>query len=290
MENVRTKPILFIKVLLFSASIIPVFVSGALTHYNGIFNIYDFISLMLALFLGQAAGDYLYYYFTHFHTDARDSHTKIFAGWKPFFGSFLEKKKYGILSAASLCLLIDLGFCCYFYSKLGMPIIYMSLAGALIAVSFTWFMLKGFKELIIFITFGPLITVSAYYALTGRISMEAFWASLPLGFFITAVAYLKGAKFIVKKSEAGDEIINLRPTRLIILYTLAYLTIIVCAELSIFPIYSLSALISLPLALSIVYTLSRKIGNINTYLWATVKSIVILIISGLLIAASFFWS
>ena len=81
----QMKAIRFIKYLLFSASIIPCLVAGAMAHTAERYIVDWFLWVTFAIFIAQVGGDYLYYYFTHYHTDQRDAHTKIFAGWKPLF-------------------------------------------------------------------------------------------------------------------------------------------------------------------------------------------------------------
>ena len=81
----RSAYILQIKYLLFSASIIPALLAGALVYGQAELHLFDWFLVILGLLLGQAGGDYLYYYFTNNHTDQRDAHTKIFAGWQPLF-------------------------------------------------------------------------------------------------------------------------------------------------------------------------------------------------------------
>jgi len=83
----RGSAIRVIKYALFSASIVPSFVGAALAYHYApqSFNLLYAVLAGLGLFLGQMAGDYFYYYGTHFHSDARDAHTKIFAGWKPLY-------------------------------------------------------------------------------------------------------------------------------------------------------------------------------------------------------------
>jgi len=79
-QSEQSRYIRKIKYLLFSSSIIPAIIGGGLAYNSDSFLVLPFILVTLGLFIGQAGGDYLYYYFTHFHTDPRDSHTKIFAG------------------------------------------------------------------------------------------------------------------------------------------------------------------------------------------------------------------
>lgn len=129
----REKAIRVIKVLLFSASVIPALVVGAIAAYQGYFDALSFTLVALGLFIGQAGGDYLYYYGTNFHTDQRDAHTKIFAGWRPFFADKIFKDEK-TLTAGILCLAIDAIIGGYFVYKIGFEILLFAILGGLVAI------------------------------------------------------------------------------------------------------------------------------------------------------------
>jgi 1,4-dihydroxy-2-naphthoate octaprenyltransferase len=244
------------------------------------------VLLVFAMFVGQSAGDYLYYFFTNFHNEARDSHTKIFAGWKPLFTGTLISD-IGTFWAGIFCLLIDLVIGIYFFMHFGYVILLMAFAGALTAVFFTPLMLKGYKEPLIFITFGPLIVSSVFFILSGKITWEPLLASLPVAFLVTVVAYLKGARFIVKDDNDGRKVLNIKPQLIQNLYILAYLSLISLVAFRFMPFWSLLGLASLPVAWGVLKATQNNSSEINVYLWAVVRSIFVLIISGLLMAAGY---
>jgi 1,4-dihydroxy-2-naphthoate octaprenyltransferase len=285
-DNERQKAILAIKFLLFSASVIPAIVGGSIAWYYLTFNWIDFIMVVAGLFIGQAGGDYLYYYFTHFHTDSRDSHTKIFAGWKPLFTGTLIKPKETLFFGI-FCLVVDLGIGVYFFTKLGWMILLLAGAGGLIAVFFTPLMLRGLKEPVIFLTFGPLCVIGAVYVMTGEFKVAALVASLPIGFLVTVVAYLKGAKFQVMKENGNEIIMNLERNVIYQLIILAYLTLGLNVALGHMPLYSIAGIVSLPISLSVVRVIKSGNSEVKDYLWAVVKAILALIITGLLIALGY---
>jgi len=279
----RTKPILIIKIMLFSASLIPSLVAGALAWYNGYFSWTPFLMATLGLLLGQTGGDYLYYYFTDMHTDTRDAHTKIFAGWKPFFaGSVLNKT--GILITGIVCLVIDIFIAWYFYQQLGTTIFILALLGGLIAIFFTPLMYRGYKEPVIFVTFGPLSVIGVYFVLSGNLLIDALMVSLPIGFLVTVVAYLKGARYRISEDAQKNAVFSIKKNWMVWLFILAYLSNIAGVVFGFMPVYSLLGLLTIPLALNIVSVVNQKSGKVSQYLWATVKSIVVLVASGILIA------
>ena len=295
----RQRAIRAIKALLFTASIVPALVGGGAALAAGPVSPALFALATLGLFVGQAGGDYVYFYLTHFHTDARDAHTKIFAGWHPLLVGRVLKPEHTV-HAGACCLLVDLGIAFYFYAVIGPAILWFALAGGLVAVFFTPLMLRGLKEPVIFVTFGPLCVAGTTLALAGSITIPALAASVPVGLFITAVAYLKSARFDVvdNPAEAGSHItagnpageqVVLRVRRGVIatLLALGYVSLVLGVALRQLPIPSLAGLLSLPLALSVTSAVHPAQSRVADYLWATVRTILVSIIVGLGIAIGF---
>lgn len=282
----RNKSIRVIKYLLFSASIVPSIVGGSIAYSEGRFSLIIWIILAFALFIGQAGGDYLYYYFTHYHSDQRDAHTKIFAGWKPLFTSYFPNEKL-TLWAGIICLAIDLIIGIYFVITVDYVIAFFAVVGGFVALLFTPLMLRGLKEPVIFITFGPLCIYGVYYALAHKYSFDPIFASLPIGFLVTVVAYLKGAKFEIKQQNNNSVIIKLKRKRIIILYSLAYLSLIISIIFRVMPIWTILGLLSLPLAYLVLKVIKNEKSNLTDYLWAVVKSIIALVISGISISIGY---
>lgn len=272
----RTVYILQIKFLLFAASIVPAFVTGVLVYPNNIFTL-NWLLVIVGLFLAQAGGDYLYYYFTNNHSDQRDAHTKIFAGWKPLFAEYFKTKRTPFI-VGLLILHANVFIIAHFTATIGWKITAFALVGGLIAVTFTYFMLKGFKEVIVFLTFGPLSMVGAYLALTGELDWLPLMVSIPLGILITIVAYLKGAK--IEVSADGKNIANLNLSLIITLMTTAFISIIFLIFIKILPIYSSLALFGIIPSIMIYKKLNTNQTSIPVYLSATVQSIIAMIITG----------
>ncbi len=278
----RSRPIRFIKILLFSASIMPAMVAGALARAYGRADGSDWALATLGLLLGQAGADYLYYRFTHYHTDSRDAHTRIFAGWRPLFIGGPLRNEHS-LPAGILCLSAALIVGVYFFMQAGTPVLWFVLAGGIVSVFFTPLMMRGLKEPVIFITFGPLCVSGVDFVLTRQLRLEPFVASLPVGFLVTLVAYLKGARYRVIEDGGSEVILNLKPRVAAILLILAYATLAMSPVSRHLPPWALLGLISLPFSWLFWRRLQRQ-KRIADYLWATVHSLVIFIATCLFMA------
>ncbi len=171
----------------------------------------------------------------------------------------------------------------YFYLQLGAAVLILALAGGLIAIFFTPLMMRGFKEPVVFLTFGPLSMLGVDYVLTQQFRLEPLIASLPIGFLVTLVAYLKGAHYRILEDSESTIILNLKPNTAAVLLAMAYLALIAGA----FSIYLepavLLGLLTVPYAIILVKKL-KTYKNISDYLWATVYALQVFIITGLLMA------
>jgi 1,4-dihydroxy-2-naphthoate octaprenyltransferase len=244
-----------------------------------------FLVLVAALLLGQAGGDYLYYYFTDGHKDPRDAHTKIFAGWQPFFAGPLGLG--GTLWAGVACLGIDLVIGILIAHHMGPAVLLFALAGGLIAVSFTPLMLRGFKEPVIFVAFGPLPVAAMVYVLTGRMDLEPVMAALPIAFLVTLVAHLKGARYRLVDSGGAEIVVKLGYSLVAALAVAAYASLVLGVGLRLMPVWTLLALAAAPLSFGVVRAVHGRPNNIADYLWATVRSIAALVATGALICIGY---
>lgn len=281
----RAQAIRFIKYLLFSASLIPSLLAGAMAWSGGHGDLGTFLLVAFALFLGQAGGDYLYFYFTSFHTDQRDAHTKIFAGWKPLFtGTWLTDAQS--LYAGIFCLGVDLLIGIHFFLKLGPTVLVLTAIGGAVAVFFTPLMLRGWKEPVVFLTFGPVTMLGVYFVLTGMLSLAPVIASFPIAFLVTLVAYLKSARFDVKGGDSGMVVLHISPATVAALLGSAFLSLAAAAAAGVVPPQALLGLLALPLAIPVLRRVNTE-SRIADYLWATVNSLLIFIAAGLLMALGY---
>jgi 1,4-dihydroxy-2-naphthoate octaprenyltransferase len=285
MDQDRGKAIRLIKVLLFSASIVPSCLAGAIAHAAGAFSWAMFFLLLAATFLGQAGGDYLYYYFTDGHKDPRDPHTRIFAGWQPFFANVLGIR--GVLWAGVACLLVDLGIGVVIARAVGPEVLWFALAGGLIAVFFTPLMRAGFKEPVIFVAFGPLPVAAIVYVLTGRLGVEPILAALPTAFLVTLVAHLKGARYRLVGSGGNEIVVKLGRSVVVVLAVGAYVSLVGGVALRAMPVWTLIGLATIPQSFGVVKAVYGRPNDIGDYLWATVRSIAALVSTGVLICAGY---
>jgi 1,4-dihydroxy-2-naphthoate polyprenyltransferase len=150
----------------------------------------------------------------------------------------------------------------------GVNILWLGIGGFLLGLLYTApparLAHRGVGELAVAIGFGPLIVLGAYFVQTQIWSQAALLASLPVGFLIAAVLYIN--EFPDKEGDArvGKRTLIVRlPDRAAVmgyhlLLTGAYVTILAGVITRFFPVYTLAALLTMPLAVKASVTLNRN--------------------------------
>ncbi|NTU61621.1 MAG: hypothetical protein HGA95_04790, partial [Caldiserica bacterium] len=146
----RSTTELFIKWMLFSATVVPSILSGAMFYSLGIMRWLDFALMFVGMFVAQLAGDYLFYFFANLK-----SSQKTYPGWKPFFAStWLNGNR--LFLAGLFCLAIDAFIGVYFVVNCGWQVGLFAFAGGALIILLTPFSFVGLRETSAFLGFGPL--------------------------------------------------------------------------------------------------------------------------------------
>ena len=93
-----------------------------------------------------------------------------------------------VLVAAGLLTLLDVAIMLFLASVQGPLVIAFAVAGFLLSMGYTGILKRyGLGELTALIVWGPLMIVGTYYAITGELTPNAWWASLPYGLIVASV-------------------------------------------------------------------------------------------------------
>lgn len=162
----------------------------------------------------------------------------------------------GLIVAAVVVNLVDIGICAVLFWARGWPVVAFAAAGFVLSYAYTAPPLRlkkiGLGELDVFLTWGPLMVGGCYFAATGSISWSVIWASVPYALLTTSVLMGKH----IDKSEwdrpkgtytlpviLGDTV-SRRVTQ--VLFVGFYAAIVALVVASILPWPSLLALAGLP--------------------------------------------
>lgn len=117
---------------------------------------------------------------------------------------------------------------------------------------------KGLGELFVGVNFGLLMTLGAFYVQTGALAVEPLVASVPVALLITAILYINAFQDYTSDKAVGKKtlIVRLGREKAAVGYAAlmfgTYAAILIAALLNITPVYTLLALVTLPLAVKSV--------------------------------------
>jgi 1,4-dihydroxy-2-naphthoate octaprenyltransferase len=177
---------------------------------------------------------------------------------------------YGLLSMRQMVLImlgfyaVGAGIGLYLAITRGFwPLMAIGAAGLFISVFYTAppfrFVHRGLGEICVFLGFGPIMAIGAYYVEAQRWSWEAIYASIPVGILIALVLYVNEVPDRSGDAAAGKRTLPVRWTRegviawYVALVAVAFTVVGVGAVAGIMPRPTIIALAAIPLAVP-VYT------------------------------------
>jgi 1,4-dihydroxy-2-naphthoate polyprenyltransferase len=280
------------------ASTIPMAVGGAIAYaQTGIFSWYWFIAGLLAIYLLEigknAINEYVDYLSGVDRFVTADKRTPFSGGKKTIIDGKLtlrENLDIGIVTIALGCLV---GL--YIVVAREYTILWFGLAGVFFALFYSLppfqFAYRGFGELAVGFTFGPLITIGTYLVQTGSVSPLVVIASLPLGLIIANVLWINQYPDYEADLQGGkmNGVVRLGKKKGVtvyaVLFGLAYLFLLILAVFS-KNILWLLPLISIPPAIKAVLVAKKHYNNIPLLIEANAKTIQVYQLTGLSMIAA----
>ncbi|HMK95819.1 MAG TPA: prenyltransferase [Candidatus Limnocylindrales bacterium] len=162
-----------------------------------------------------------------------------------------------MFKAFTLCYLFTAAAGLYLTLTIGLPILAFGLFGVFCAVFYTAppisFSHHGLGELALLVNFGSVIGLGAFYVQARTLTLQAFLATLPMGIMLFSMIVINEIPDIIEDKAAGKLTLVARYGKdagvklYIASWTCTYTIITASAALGIIPIYTLLALLSLPL-------------------------------------------
>jgi 1,4-dihydroxy-2-naphthoate octaprenyltransferase len=255
-----------------TASIIPVTIGAIFAAKESKFQLMYYLLSLFAAVLLQASANILNDYDDFINeVDTKDSGSSSGI----IFENLLtpeEISKGGRLVLALGCILgLFLAF------QKGSFILILGTIGALSGYFYTGkpLMLKyrGLGAPLIFIIFGPLMTLGGYFVQIQRINTNVLLLSIPVGLLTTAILHANDIRDIYHDKKAGIKTLSImigRANACYIYYcllSLSYISVLAMTYYRVTPIWSLLCLITLPTALKNINQL--RISNGSTSKLAT---------------------
>jgi 1,4-dihydroxy-2-naphthoate octaprenyltransferase len=165
-------------------------------------------------------------------------------------------KTMRIASAALYGVGIAIGI--YLTATRGIELLWIGVAGIFLSLFYTAppfkFVYRGLGEICVALGFGPLMVLGTYFVVSERFTFEALYASLPIGLLIMLVLYVNQIPDAPSDARAGKRTIVVRLSKNAIIagYALsagaAFALILVGALTGVMPMWTLIALLPIPLA------------------------------------------
>lgn len=184
-----------VRVPFMTAAIIPVLLGTAVAfRETGRFSLPLFLLTLLGAMLAHAGANMANDYY-----DSRSGNDEINRWRSPFNGGTgliqegaLTRRQVHAAALAALALAAGIGL--YLFTVRGPAILVLAVVGGLSAYFYTADPLHlayfGMGELLVGLSFGPIIVVGAYLVQAASVSATALLASVPVGLLITAVLYI----------------------------------------------------------------------------------------------------
>lgn len=250
----------------FTGALAPMLVGTTLAYYKGYAVNWPYAILgTIALVLLHASANLSNDYFDHLTGD--DEANTSFA--TPFTGGSRviqtgEAKPWEIIVASLLCMALAalIGF--YLVWRVGWPVLWLGVFGGLTGLFYTMppfkFIYRGSGEPFIFLDFGLLPVLGAYYLQTRTFAPAAFLAGVPVGLLILGVLWInqfqdRDADESVCKKHWVVRLGRHAAARVhVVVLATTYASIVLGVVTGLFPFWALLGLLAIPLAIKAAVT------------------------------------
>ncbi len=149
----------------------------------------------------------------------------------------------------------------------GLPLLVLGIVGLLGGFFYCgWpvhYKYRGLGELFVFALMGPLMVIGTHYVLTGMLSGDVFYISLPVGFLVAAILQSNNLRDIADDRESGITTLSMTVGQRIAaleyyaMLAAAYLSVLLMVILGLLPVWTLLVALTAPMAWKVV----RKIRD-----------------------------
>jgi len=269
MENNRSQFSLWMQAIRpfsLTANIIPVLLAAmiALTFYKGQIQWSYFTIIVICGMMFQLAGNLLSEYYDFANKVDR---AETYGSSRILVDGLLPPKS--ILNAGRLILAVGFALGLFLVYVRGINILILGMSGAAAVYFYTAkpFRLKynALGDLIIFLFFGPLLVLGAFYGLTGSFGLykEIILISIPVGFLVVGILHANNTRDIMHDTQAQIKTlasvigIEFSIFEYYFLVIGAYLAVIMFVAFGLLKPWSLLVLVSLPPALKNLKSISK---------------------------------
>jgi len=282
------------------ATILPVVLGAVIGYRSGFFN-----WMLFALTLAGALLIHLGVNTANDYFDAKTGADDVNTTPTPFSGGS-RVIQYGLLPAPAVLSLSTAAYAVggviglYLALTRGLPILLIGLLGLLVSYGYTappmkW-VYRGVGELAVGVGFGPLLVLGSYFVQAQSFTLEAFLASLPVGMLVMLILYVNEIPDRTWDDEAGKKtfVARIREESVVTGYLVSVVALYAIvgfgAIVRIFPITSLLALLTIPMAAKVSGLIKGNLGNPYGLMPAMSMNIKLYVYTTLLLIAGYLLS
>ena len=280
----------------FVAVIIPSLVGGAIAYSHGSFDPFLLFVVVMGVALANGGTNFINDYFDFKSgADAANRNRTQFSGGSPFLPEHVLKPKK-VLYAGLLCFAASLFIAAYLTMVVGYIVLLLAAVGGFIGYCYTAppfkFGYRGLGEIMTGIGIG-LIVPGCYYVMTGAITIEPVIASIPIGILAAMILYVNEIPDYSADKGAGKRhlIVMLGKAKAVsfipLIFLIMYMSMIFGVVFKIMPVWTLLALLTIPIALNVIKIAKRSYDNTPEYIPAMANTIKIYALTGILLCVGY---
>ena len=236
-----------------TATVSPVLVGTAVAAYDGTFHLVNFLAALFSSLFLQVGANYFNEYFDYRY--GLDSPESLGSSTVIFRREMTAAQVLGG-GIASFAIATLTGLLLIFLA--GPAIILFGLVGMIIAYFYSAkpfkFATRGLGDILVYIAMGFLMTWGAYYVQIPHWSWQAFAASIPVGFLVTAILNMNNVRDYQDDLAVHKRTLPVRFGQVFgqrfhaFLLLGSYIAVSLFVLLGLLPLYSLAVWITFPLA------------------------------------------
>jgi 1,4-dihydroxy-2-naphthoate octaprenyltransferase len=294
-----TKFIRALRAPFFTAVIIPALLGAAISWREGRLHLGYLLLTVIGIVSVNAGMNTANDYYDHvFGDDEANKELTPFSGGSRVIQEGVYSARQ-MLGFSTVFYLLSIAIGLYLVWARGWGLLWIGLLGLALAFFSSAPPLKlnyrghGLGELATGIGCGVLIVLGAYYVQAQQLSLEAFWASLPVTFLVTAILYINEFPDYAADKSVGKNtlVVVLGKKRAVWGYVAlmfaTYLSILLGVALGLLPWVTLLAIITLPLALRAIAGARRFYDDTPKLIPSNALTIQVHLLTGLLLCAAY---
>ena len=283
----------------FTAVIIPTLVGASLAWREGVLHAGYLLLTLLGIVCINAGLNMSNDYFDHLSgNDENNPHLTPFSGGSRVIQDGILAPRL-VLAGSLAFYLAGVAIGLHLAWARGWALLWIGLLGVFFALFHNappfrlYYLAPGVGEVAAGIGCGPLVVLGSYYVQAQRLSLEALWASVPLGLLVTAILYINEFPDEIADRRVGKKtlVVVLGRGRAVwgyaALMSAVYLSIAIGVAARVLPYAMLLALLPLPLAYRAVRDAFRHYDDVQALVPTNALTIQLHVMTGLLMCGSY---